>query len=66
MEAVIRKQRVLHDNDEDRYKSILASKRRYGKQPWHCEHCNITCEISNKAKHLKTKKHDKNMENYIS
>jgi hypothetical protein len=39
--------------------------REYRKLDWYCPHCRITLKIDSKANHLKSQKHQLNINNYI-
>ena len=57
MDKQIHKSGDVYDNEIDRRNGLLAAKRRYGNQPWHCQTCNVTISRGNKTHHEKTKKH---------
>ena len=57
---------IRYENDEDKRNGYLESKRRYNSKKWHCEHCDKLYSISCKNRHMETKIHKKNVENYIS
>ena len=53
---------LKYHNDEDRIKAYKEQQNNYGKKKWSCTVCE--CEIINgsKTKHLKSKKHQKNLD----
>ena len=57
---------IRYKNDEDKRNGYLEAQRKYNSKKWHCEHCDKSYSIASKSRHMKTKIHIKNVENYIS
>ena len=48
-------------NEQDKRRSLLASKLRYALKPWTCESCNVTIQLGHKSRHFKSEKHKLNL-----
>ena len=51
---------------EKNKEKIKEKKKEYQKIEWFCSHCKCSVKLNNKAQHLKTKKHQLNINNYLS
>jgi len=61
MDAIVHKQGKRYNTDAERYKGYLSAQLRYATKEWKCEACNIEILQGNKAKHLKSKRHNLNL-----
>ena len=57
---------IRYKNDEDKRNGYLEAQCKYNSKKWHCEQCDKSYSISSKSRHMKTKTHKNNVENYIS
>ena len=58
MDAIVHKQGKRYSTDAERYKGYLSAQLIYATKEWKCEACNISILKGNKAKHLKSKRHN--------
>ena len=60
------KQGMRCKNEEEKRERYLATQHRYNVKKYDCIECGKKLSMSNRATHLKTKKHINNKKNYIS